>query len=90
MPGSSWDNNHLVVLRVVGHMYRPLSTPLKKGCIEVFLIVVQIIWEWTSIQFPNQSTLFLGFTFLLIVYVLPKGIVGRFEQILSKTQRREP
>ncbi len=56
----------------------------------VGVIPFTIIWEWTSIQFPNQSTLFLGFTFLLIVYVLPKGIVGRFEQILSKTQRREP
>tara|TARA_B110000093_G_scaffold104499_1_gene112322 strand:+ start:291 stop:1226 length:936 start_codon:yes stop_codon:yes gene_type:complete len=56
----------------------------------VGVIPFTIIWEWTSIQFPNQSTLFLGFTFLLIVYVLPNGIVGRFEQILSKIQRREP
>jgi|TARA_B110000114_G_scaffold176557_1_gene207344 branched-chain amino acid transport system permease protein len=55
----------------------------------VGVIPFTIIWEWTSIQFPNQSTLFLGFTFLLIVYVLPNGIVGRFEQILSKIQRRE-
>jgi len=55
----------------------------------VGVIPFTIIWEWTSIQVPNQSTLFLGFTFLLIVYVLPNGIVGRFEQILSKIQRRE-
>ena len=46
----------------------------------VGVIPFTIIWEWTSIQFPNQSTLFLGFTFLLIVYVLPKGIVGLMEK----------
>ena len=53
----------------------------------VGVIPFTIIWEWTSIQFPNQSTLFLGLTFLLIVYVLPHGIVGRFEQLRAKTQR---
>ena len=56
----------------------------------VGVIPFTIIWEWTSIQFPNQSTLFLGLTFLLIVYVLPHGIVGRFEQLRAKTQRGTP
>jgi branched-chain amino acid transport system permease protein len=56
----------------------------------VRVIPFTIIWEWTSIQFPNQSTLFLGLTFLLIVYVLPHGIVGRFEQLRAKTQRGTP
>jgi branched-chain amino acid transport system permease protein len=53
----------------------------------VGVIPFTILWELTSIQFPNQSTLVLGIAFLLIVYVLPKGIVGRLEQLRAKTQR---
>lgn len=50
----------------------------------VGVIPFTILWELTSIQFPNQSTLVLGIAFLLIVYVLPKGIVGRLEQLRAK------
>ena len=53
----------------------------------VGVIPFTILWELTSIQFPNQSTLVLGIAFLLIVYVLPKGIVGRLEQLRAKIQR---
>jgi branched-chain amino acid transport system permease protein len=53
----------------------------------VGVIPFTIIWEWTSVQFPNQSTLFLGLAFLLIVYILPNGIVGRFDQLRVKAQR---
>ena len=53
----------------------------------VGVIPFTIIWEWTSVQLPNQSTLFLGLAFLLIVYILPNGIVGRFEQLRVKAQR---
>ncbi|MDC1222937.1 branched-chain amino acid ABC transporter permease [Planktomarina temperata] len=53
----------------------------------VGVIPFAILWELTSIQFPNQSTLVLGIAFLLIVYVLPKGIVGRLEQLRAKIQR---
>jgi branched-chain amino acid transport system permease protein len=50
----------------------------------VGVIPFTIIWEWVSIQFPNQSTLFLGLAFLLIVYVLPHGVVGWLEQLRSR------
>lgn len=50
----------------------------------VGVIPFTIIWEWVNIQFPNQSTLFLGLAFLLIVYVLPNGVVGRIEQLRAK------
>ena len=53
----------------------------------VGVIPFTILWELTSIQFPNQSTLVVGIAFLLIVYVLPKGIVGRLEQLRAKIQR---
>ncbi|MBX2835798.1 MAG: branched-chain amino acid ABC transporter permease [Gammaproteobacteria bacterium] len=47
----------------------------------VGVIPFTILWEWVTVQFPNQSTLFLGLAFLLIVYALPKGVVGRIEQL---------
>ncbi len=50
----------------------------------VGVIPFTIIWEWVNIQFPNQSTLFLGLAFLLIVYVLPNGMVGRIEQLHAR------
>ena len=48
------------------------------------MIPFTIIWEFVSVQFPNQSILFLGLAFLLIVYVLPQGVVGRLEQLLAR------
>ena len=47
----------------------------------VGVIPFTFLWEFVSVHFPNQSTLFLGLTFLLIVYALPKGVVGRVEQL---------
>lgn len=50
----------------------------------VGVIPFTILWEWVTVQFPNQSTLFLGLTFLLIVYALPNGVVGRIESIRQR------
>jgi len=50
----------------------------------VGVIPFTIIWEIVSIKMPNQTTLFLGIVFLLIVYVLPRGFVGRLEQLSAK------
>ena len=53
----------------------------------VGVIPFTIIWEWVAIQFPNQSTLFLGLCFLLIVYALPHGVVGRLEELRARMRR---
>lgn len=50
----------------------------------VGVIPFTIIWEWVGVQFPNQSTLFLGVAFLLIVYILPNGVAGRLEQLHAR------
>lgn len=55
----------------------------------VGVIPFTIIWEFVSIQFPNQTTLFLGVAFLLIVYVLPHGVVGRLEQLRARMRGAE-
>lgn len=53
----------------------------------VGVIPFTILWEWVAIQFPNQSTLFLGLCFLLIVYALPHGVVGRIEELRARMRR---
>ena len=55
----------------------------------VGVIPFTIIWEWVGVQFPNQSFLFMGLAFLLIVYVLPNGVVGRLEQLRARIRERE-
>ena len=47
----------------------------------VGVIPFTILWEWVAVQFPNQSTLVLGLAFLLIVYLLPQGVIGRIEEL---------
>ncbi|MEJ6712805.1 MAG: branched-chain amino acid ABC transporter permease [Rhodobacterales bacterium] len=54
----------------------------------VGVIPFTLIWEFVSIQFPNQTTMFLGLVFLLIVYVLPHGFVGRLEQLNRRLRYR--
>lgn len=47
----------------------------------VGVIPFLLIWNWVDTNFPNQSILVLGITFLVIVYFLPHGVVGRLEQL---------
>jgi len=50
----------------------------------VGVIPFTLLWEFVSIQFPNQTTLFLGLVFLFIVYLLPHGVVGRLDQLRAR------
>ena len=54
----------------------------------VGVIPFTILWELVQTYFPNQTTLFLGVVFLVIVYFLPHGVVGRLEQILEQVRKR--
>lgn len=50
----------------------------------VGVIPFSIIWELLSASFPNQTTLLLGLSFLVIVYLLPKGFVGLILKIKAR------
>ncbi len=50
----------------------------------VGVIPFLLIWNWVDSNFPNQSILVLGFAFLVIVYALPNGMVGRLEDLREK------
>jgi len=70
----------VVIMALLGGSHR-LWGPL------VGVIPFTLLWELISIKFPNQTTLLLGIAFLLIVYVIPDGIVGRLERLYARTRR---
>ncbi len=63
----------VVIMALLGGVHR-LWGPL------VGVIPFTIIWDLVAAQFPNQTALVLGISFLLIVYVIPNGMVGLIEQ----------
>lgn len=68
----------VVIMALLGGVHR-LWGPL------VGVLPFTLLWEVTTISFPNSTTLFLGLAFLLIVYFLPQGFVGLFEKIIRRT-----
>ena len=70
----------VVVMALLGGIHR-LWGPL------VGVIPFTLIWEGITISFPNYTTLFLGFSFLLIVYFLPHGVVGLVQSFVRRVGR---
>ena len=54
----------------------------------VGVIPFLLIWNWVDSVFPKLSILVLGFAFLIIVYLLPHGMVGRLEQLRNHMRGR--
>lgn len=67
----------VVIMALLGGIHR-LWGPL------LGVIPFTLIWEAISIWIPNFTTLFLGLTFLTIVYFLPNGVVGLLEKLRGK------
>jgi branched-chain amino acid transport system permease protein len=47
----------------------------------VGVIPFTLLWELISAKFPTQTTILLGACFLLIVYFIPRGVVGLLEDL---------
>jgi branched-chain amino acid transport system permease protein len=47
----------------------------------VGVIPFTIVMDFVSVRFPNDTSIVMGIAFLLIVYLLPDGIIGRLEQL---------
>ena len=71
----------VVIMALLGGVHR-LWGPL------VGVIPFTILWEVIAARFPTQTVLLLGIAFLLIVYLIPNGVVGRIESALRTAQRR--
>ena len=67
----------VVIMALLGGVHR-LWGPL------LGVIPFTLLWELISINFPAQTTLLLGATFLLIVYFIPHGVAGLIESALRK------
>jgi len=70
----------VVIMALLGGVHR-LWGPL------VGVIPFTLIWEAITISFPNSTTLFLGLSFLLIVYLMPNGFVGVFETVIGRARK---
>ena len=71
----------VVIMALLGGVHR-LWGPL------VGVIPFTILWELIAARFPTQTVLLLGIAFLLIVYLIPNGVVGRLEQAIKAAARR--
>ena len=67
----------VVIMALLGGVHR-LWGPL------LGVIPFTLLWEFISAKFPTQTTLLLGMAFLLIVYVIPRGLVGLIEDLIRR------
>ena len=67
----------VVIMALLGGVHR-LWGPL------VGVIPFTLLWEIIAAAFPTQTVLLLGVSFLLIVYFIPHGVVGRMEDARRK------
>lgn len=72
----------VVIMALLGGVHR-LWGPI------VGVIPFTLILETISANFPNQVTLFIGIVFLVIVYFIPRGFAGLFEDLRHWSQDRE-
>ena len=64
----------VVIMALLGGVHR-LWGPL------LGVIPFTILFDQVSSRFPNQSSLVVGIAFVIIVYVLPRGVLGLVEDI---------
>jgi branched-chain amino acid transport system permease protein len=69
----------VVIMALLGGAHR-LWGPL------VGVIPFTVLWDLIAARFPNQTTLLLGISFLLIVYIVPNGVAGLIEAHLHSTR----
>ena len=69
----------VVIMALLGGVHR-LWGPL------VGVVPFALVWDLISAQFPNQTTILLGLSFLLIVYVIPNGSVGLIEKAIARAK----
>jgi branched-chain amino acid transport system permease protein len=46
-----------------------------------------LLFDYLTAYFPNYFSILLGLTFIVIVYFLPRGVVGLYEQGLARMRR---
>ena len=78
--GGSLEISFIVVIMAL-FMNRPVVGADRRGD------PVALLQEYINANYSSYSTLVAGIAFLVIVYFLPKGVVGRIEQLSAKQRR---
>lgn len=73
----------VVIMALLGGMHR-LYGPLLGA------LLMSAQFEILGSQFPQAFSLLLGLVFIVIVYLLPNGIVGRIEAMLARMRKPQP
>ena len=68
----------VVIMALLGGMHRLWGPVLG-------VIPFTLLWDLISAHFPNQTTLLLGVSFLLIVYFIPNGVAGLVEDFAQRS-----
>jgi branched-chain amino acid transport system permease protein len=71
----------VVIMGLLGGMHR-IYGPLLGAILMTFL------FEALGNNFPQAFSLLLGLVFIVIVYLLPNGIIGRVEELVARTRRK--
>lgn len=71
----------LVVIMALLGGTRTLWAPL------IGVIPFTLLFDTVSAKFPNHSSILLGIAFLLIVYLIPDGLIGRIEEIFRRISK---
>lgn len=71
----------LVVIMALLGGTRTLWAPL------IGVIPFTLLFDTVSAKFPNHSSILLGIAFLLIVYLIPDGLIGRIEGITRRISK---
>ena len=53
-------------------------------------VPLTLLFEFLSARFPNTFTIILGCIFMLIVYMLPRGVAGLFEKLPASRAAKPP
>ena len=71
----------VVIMALLGGVHR-LWGPI------VGVVPFTLLWELIAASFPTQTVLLLGVAFLLIVYFIPRGVVGLLETLARAPRGR--
>ncbi|WP_300458230.1 branched-chain amino acid ABC transporter permease [Desulfobacula sp.] len=72
----------VVIMSLMGGT-RTLWAPL------IGVVPFTLLFDMVSARFPNHSSILLGIAFLLIVYLIPDGLIGRIEGITKRFSKKK-
>ncbi len=70
----------MALLGGAGRLFGPL----------VGVVPLVLLFEWLTANFPNHFSILLGLAFIVIVYFVPRGVVGLIDDLRAAARRTAP